>query len=974
MALSPAGADAFDAFVAEQVLAGRAIQFRLLFDRTDVYPVDPGAVPVFAAQVELLPLSGILRFSSNIQTQLLSFNRGGACPTASGWTGEPATAEWRPGTDPSWAAETLTLSPPDCVEPVAGDQALDLRLSAGSVQVPSAAGQIAGLDVSLSNTNFTPTSVQPASLRVALPPSTSIHARSAATGLPLPRGSGDVTFFGALTPSTGDFDDLDVSVNGSLFLRAEGLPFSFEVDQIGIGATGVTANVVDTHYHYDLPFAALDPRSKSGARSNDARFRRGTAPPDPALHIDGTGLYATAAFLAGSADTHFPRTETDFGATTVEVAASALVGGQVLPLAADRYRFDQLPHCPGCPGEGVVPHFDFGVAQDQGLAADGAVLARTGAIGSNAAWGPEDLGGGQRMFRRRTDQTLPGVVYLPGFRALDTANTDDVPAYLLGARQGTTVDTALQPTAHFALDHYQSRVGNHFRSGLTMGPERLVGATGTPEVGEGVSLVGRATAIGFGGPVDPDFQNVIGTAATKYVVREAGVTFLLNTDVPPQPKVYGHQLDVRRFAVRGIGNAVDPETWFDATVAVPAPGDFDVSFSSLELACTGDVGGGRLDVEACDGLDNNGNGVTDENCDERLLAWHTPLSVREAEFKPVIPGAACQAGGRDLYVLGRIVPLAFDESMMLGAFWDSDGMPYEAHFEGSTNRHLDRPDVFSASDEYRAFDVAIDRDVVLGLEPSEERGWFQMEGLVGLPFWEDAPIDLRIQNRTETEPSQSLVFRQGTLETIPGQETADNDEPSLIAQMRNFESTHARAHYAWGATEFELDLPIYYDSERHDTDRAPRFLGVPERKNLSIFTADAGVNFVTPETTRVSFGATANFDPLSDQAGELATFLDLNQPECAGAAPLDAFLNQFFFVPVDGEGHGPIHQLCNGVGEAQQLLACWSGGGLEICMEQVLHQDLGMQLGDPDAVAADVDQARIDALLGVLTPSSRSRR
>jgi hypothetical protein len=307
VALSPVGADAFDGFVASQVLAGRAIQLRLLFDRTDVYPVDPGSVPVFGAPVVLLPLSGLLHFAEDVQTHLLSFVRGGNCPTADGWTVSFASAEWQPGSDPSWETENVFLSPPDCVEPIAGDQALDLRLSAGSAVISSANGAIGGLPITLVNTVFTPTAVSPGSVRVDLPADTSVHVPSAVTGLPLPRGSGDLTFFGAVAPDSGDFDDLDVSLAASLFLRAEGLPFSFEVDEIGIGAGGLSAHVVDTHYHYDLPFAAQDPRRTRGARSNDARFRRGTAPADATLAIDGDGLHATAAFLAGAADTHSPR-------------------------------------------------------------------------------------------------------------------------------------------------------------------------------------------------------------------------------------------------------------------------------------------------------------------------------------------------------------------------------------------------------------------------------------------------------------------------------------------------------------------------------------------------------------------------------------------------------------------------------------------------------------------------------------------
>ncbi|MDJ0865059.1 MAG: hypothetical protein QNK03_03050 [Myxococcota bacterium] len=965
--LSAPGADGFDAFVADQVLAGRSLQLRLVLDTDDVYPVDPGTVAV-GGPVELFPLSGRL-FFGNVETTLLSLSRGGDCPSADGWRTSFASVEWQPGGSEAWQTVSLSLFGQDCVEPIAGDSALDLRLSAGEGIVPSAPGQLGGLDVSLIDVTLLPDGVVPNELEVELHPTTSFHIQSVATGLPLPRGRTQVSFFGALTPASGDFDDVDIQIAGfSGYLRAEGLPFSFLVDSVGVDGSGLKARVIGTHYHYDLPYASGDPRGTRGPRSNDARFRRGGVPVNDALRVDDTGLHATGVFLAASADTHFPRTDMRFGSFAAEVVGSALRPHQRLPLLNDRYRFDQLPYCPGCPDAGPVPSFTVPIAQDQALGADGAVLGRSDAVGGEAAWGPRDQADTARIFERTADAGRPGVMYLPGFRALGTAESENVPEYLLGMRAKLVVDGLFAPGTHHPLPDPQSRAGNHFMAGLTMGPELLISEIGVPAVGDGSSLENLPTRIGFGGIVNPDFENVIGSLATKYVAREGGVTFVLNTLTPPQPTVYGHLLELRRFAVRGVVNELDPETWIDGTVMVPAPGDFDVSLSSIELECDGDVGGGRLDAEFCgDESDNNGNGLADENCNERLLAWRTPLDVRQAEFRPVVGGAgACFAEGRDFYVLGRIQPRAFDQSMMLGAFWDPDGMPYQAHIEGSTNRTLDRPDIFSGSSDYVGFDVAIDEEVELGLSADEQSGWFRLEGLVGVPFWDDIPIDLRIQNRTEDEPEQTLVYGAGTLDTVPGQATADNADGFLINQMRELESTHARAHFDWASTEFAIDLPVYYEADRHDQDQPPQFTGIPEDINLSVFDASARVNYVTPVETRLGFGATANFQPLSDQAGDVATFLDLNQPECAGATPVDAFLNEFFFVSLDEEGNGPVKALCEQIIEAQYMLRCWSGGGLEDCIEDALTDQVTDAVEDPAQVAADLNRARVDAIWQVM--------
>lgn len=971
IALSPAGADAFDAFVAQQVAAGRTVAFRIVFDIDDFYAVDPGTY-FFSGTPDLAPLTGVLRFGG-ITTQLQSFLRLGPCGTAAGWEVQNALADWTPGSDPSWQTASLVLGPPDCALPVLAGSALDLRLTDGSASVVQVDGQLGGLDVALQSVMLDASGAQPFTVSVDLPANASFHGKSVA-GNPLPRGQSSIPMGGVAPPASNDFDDLTHThvLAGGGFLRPEGPPLSFEVGSLQLSGAGLTGDYVGIHYHYDLAYASNDPRSTRGPRSNDARFRVPSVTPGAStFSVTGSGLDAAPQFLASQADTHFPRTQVTFSGYSVDLADSALVDGQSLPHGGTNgYSFVQSPACPGCPVADTLaaPLFTLALARDEGLGFDGAVTALTTAIGQNAQWGPEHTPTLQRIFARRTDDVVPGVVFLPGFRAQYTSiGSYSVSEYLLGMREATDTGSALLPGGHHPLSTDDARAGNYFMAGLNVGPELLRDDQGLPQQGVGTFIDGRVTRIGFGGVTAPDFEDVVASHATKYVLREGGVTGVFNTLTPPQPLVYGHQLALRRFAFRQVSNALDPETWIDGIVSVPNPGGFEISLSSIDLECSGDLAGGRVDRDLCGNmLDDNGNLVIDENCDESLFAWKTPFLVRSAEFKPPDPPPPlCVPSTRDLYVRGRIEPWAFDDPMLLGARWAPSGHPFDASIAGSTERKLDRPD--TGPDVDQAFDVSVDSSVELGLDDDETQGWFQMAGLLGLPFWDDLPIDLRVQNRDlqTATPAQTLVFDQGTLAGVPDQQILHNDEEPLTTEMTNpGSSTLSDAHYTWGATTFEFNLPIYYDVGHHDQDEAPRFVGVSSNMHLSLLDAQALVHYVRPDATALSFGASANIERLTQAAADLRMHVDLDDPTSVLA--IESFLDTFFGVPGT-----PVQDLVMKVDEVRTLLACFNNGGLEACITEQLQSALEAALGDADALAQQLTSARGQAAGAVVTANTR---
>ena len=948
--LTAPGIDAFDLFAAEQALAGRALRLRVALDVDDVYDDDPEAGNDLGTSPEPLaarPLSGRLFFGP-VETRIVSLvPRAGNCFVAfADQTG--LSVDWTPASDERWPTHRVELRGADCAEPSAGsDGVLDLHLTSGGESVAAVSGERGGLAVEFPSVQLDASGATLGALRVALPPEVSFHDRSGETGLPSPRGETSLELLGASLPPSADLADLSLSTNLEDtarvgFLQPGGVPLAFEVRRLTLDESGLSSEYAAVRYAHDMPFAANDPRTADGPRSNDARLRRPLPGEGRRVRVDGSGLAAEAAFAAGSADTHYPATEMRFAGFELALAGNRLLADQVLPSGAESdYALTQSPACPGCPDGGSVPdrRFSLRPALDEGMGADGAVVAFAEALGENAAWGPDD--GVTRIFERLDDADEPAVLFLPGFEATGTAGTSQavgVAKYLLGAREARREAGALLPGPHHLLEDSASRAGNHFRAGVNVGPELLIDENGSPDAGITSSLDGTRTRIGFGGLPEPDFIDVPGDAGSKLLIRPGGVTGVFGASVVPQPSLYGYDTTFERFAFRQIANAIDESVWVDGAVHLPAPADFDVRFGSLELDCTGHVGG----------LSVGGQGS-----EQRLLAWQSRHDIKRADFVPPDDTPRCAPATRTLRVAGVTGIEALERDVTLEADWRPDGNPDNPRLEGETARRLDRPDEPATPADDLAMPLALTSGIGMPLTPDLSTGWFVLRGLIEPPFWDPFEVDLRLQNRTEEEPAQSLLFRSGTLSGIDDQALVGNDDEGLVRQMREREGTFSRAAHDWvGAIDF--DHPIHYEPGRHDAGLMPRFVGRAEPLDLKLFDANARVDYITPESTKVSFGASARFDALAEEARAL--HVDLGDPE--SVARIDALFGDYLGIP-----GSPIASLVGALDGLPELLDCYTEGGFEFCLEERVRAAIHDALDDPDALAAEL-RTLVGSVLG----------
>ncbi len=892
---------------------GARVAFRLFLDVDDVYLEGTGEDnnTFFdpSAAVDLLPLSGALFFGDVRATlQEVSLAADGACGQAPkawriaagrfSWQPSADTALWQPQADLDPSGLCITLSPP------AGGGPLEARVASGQVAVGPLAGKIGGLAAELAAVVLDKGGITPGDLDLHLPAGHSLHAALPGSTPPYrAAGRGMLTVGAAsLVLPSPDLADLTATVSVNAFLHAPALPFLLLLEKLVLGRQEVSGTWSEALYLHNVSFAAGDPRSVRGIASNDGHFRR---PADPAAQPDQTftlrpsGLAARVLFEQGEAWTHFPRVRRRWDAFQVRIVDGRIQPGTG-PLAGRGYAFAMQDACGAaageCPGSTAAPRFDLQAAA-AGMAPDGGVLAVVTAAnkpgtGVDPGWGPYSAARGRHTFAASGFAGRPGVLYLPGFEAVGTRGVAGslvpVSRYLLGMRRAEKVqDTTVVPASGVELlGSVAARLGNAFMAGLTQGPEMLVGAGGLPEQGAGSTLAGAAVSIAFGGwDAGPDVKTVVLNKGTKVVIRPGGLTGVFNTDQPPsEVLVYGYRLAVRRFAFRQVGNRLDPYTWFDGGVHVPGKGDFHVSFSSLRLACTGDLLGGTVDREPCNGADDNHNGLVDENCGQRLAHWQMPFEVLDMDFAPdsgVVP-SACTAVGRHLSIGSLVRVAALDDPLGLRAAWSADGEPSDATITGATDNVLDRPEKFDSctgdscdGEDNQGFDVALGNAALRS--SAADGGWLQLAGSLGLPFWDALDAHMRVANQDAARQKQSLLLPQ------PGLLTGGEDDVlGLMAE------TPFSVHYAWGATGFEFSLPVVFEPGNH-AERRPRFVGRKKTKRLVVIDLAATADYVTPSRTKISFGASAEKAELLAAIDAIDFHVDPGDP--ASLARADQLLN-----------------------------------------------------------------------------------
>ncbi len=918
------------------------------------------------------------------------------------------TATWNPSSSTGgWSTVDVDVSGP-CVtpRPLKGVE-VDLAIvsDSGSVSAPDVQATMGGLTVIAKGNTLDGSGAHPSRLTITLPGGHSFHPgqkrlfQNGGRKLPFKsKGSGAITIDQMdvrLPRLLDDYADIrQFDVTGVGYLHAKALPFLLELKTLSLSPERISGTYSSIHYVYDLAFndggsdpSRADPRSTSGVSSNDAHFAHGSG--EGTFSLDQEGLFVPSLqFAEGRGISHFPRMKTSWQDFQVAVAKGRLDPERSF-LSLRSYSFTMSTDCPGgCGGGGEDQAFALettkvGIGEDGGiagrvvrrpffhLAPSGNTNAETYAgIDSDPGWGPVDGSGEQHMFQRVGDGAFPGILYLPGFEAVGTGGVvgayDPVPVsrYLLGMRQLIEADdgsSTLRPEASYLLDAPQSRLGNHFMAGVTMGPQYYrKGVSKQPEAGVGRMLDGTFLRVGFGGPADPDFVQIPTGAGTKYVIRPGGITGVFNAESSGDTTttVYDYRFFLERFGIRLVGNELDSYTWIDGRVNVPGKGNFQVDFSSLGLECSGHLTGGVVDGCADD---------TAPNCSQVLGNWQTRMAIKSIDFDPEASSdTTCFGGGRRLLRVGASLDIeALDAPLELSAVWTPEGEPADVKLAGMTDHVLDRPETTDDS-ENMGFAFAMGEAKMM-TDGGTDGGWFHVAGKIGLPFWNVLDVDVRLQNITPSRQGQTVVVASD----------ADSAEALASGSQEELDVT-----YTWGGTGIELSLPVHYQPGRHNARLAPRFIGARSDRSdaMVVVDANAAVDFITPHATTVSFGASADLATLSNRlADEVTLHIDLNDPESIAKA--DAFLEEYFDIsgaPIAtavGDLKGRLASLSELVGSGfDRVLEDAIEAALDIFIEEGIGSDtfaqLASSLGNTEAILPEMGNLIAHLIADVLYEST----
>ncbi|MCB1738938.1 MAG: hypothetical protein KDK91_01105, partial [Gammaproteobacteria bacterium] len=287
--------------------------------------------------------------------------------------------------------------------------------------------------------------------------------------------------------------------------------------------------------------------------------------------------------------------------------------------------------------------------------------------------------------------------------------------------------------------------------------------------------------------------------------------------------------------------------------------------------------------------------------------------------------------------------------------WSPQGNPFQTTITGATDQVLDQPKSNAGVPDSAepGFDVALNSQVELKTPNNGlQNGYLQTDADMGLPFWNALDLDLRVANKkvgASYLQEQSVVWKQGT--TLAGNQ--DNQTNSVLATKMNDDgipdADRVKAAYEWGSTGFGFELPIFFDRNRHSDGKRPQFLGKTLSADLLVLEANAGVNFVDPKQTAVSFGASADFDKLV----EFDLNLDLSDP--SNVAAIDDFICNDLPFSINCSPTPPVQKLVGGIKSSLSVLNQVTGPGLDAFMEAGVREALSSfpPNADPFRNAAD---------------------
>lgn len=663
------------------------------------------------------------------------------------------------------------------------------------------------------------------------------------------------------------------------YLHSEGWPFELLLSSMTLTPSGIEIAYTGAHYLMDTSYSAEDPRKNGQLSSNDIYYS-GVKGQSGTLMLNAEGIKGEINVAQATGKTAFPKAQLEWQGFTQTIDQSRL---QPVQPDITSFTMEQSTACssPGCLGNASQ---DWHVkTSNTKLDGDGYFLANAinqkanqiASFGARAndvfAWSrPDDYEFHQNM-----------KLAIPGYRMPANSRISD---YLMAHLNETPADENL---TRYPLGSDESVDGNYHPIGLSLGPEIYRNASGDPEEGDGQLLDNNSLAINNG--VDPAF-NLASSTAVKYVLRNAGLTGVFN--VAPSSlglntlaKFYGYPLKFSRFAVRATDNQLDSYTWIDGQLALngDAGGDsgLDIYFTNLEINCSARLGNVDLLYERCDDIDNNENGLFDENCALRLHSWNADMDIFGAGFSGGDEAQSCATASQNFTLNHQLYFKALNKPISFETQWDKDGY-LAAQTSGELPVYR-----FDRSADGKGFPIKTKgAQLAAGQIEGDGYGWLEFTNTqLGVNFWNALEADIRVANSKQFEQLIAEPTVVLPKDALAAQQTSTAETNKQLLQRTINQKVDIFAKYQWGKTGFGFELPVYYqpyqlDPGNSDVDaqgRQSRFVGRPLVYDLFVMDANAGINFIEPERTKLSFGASADFERL----GNISFQVDPTDPNSA---------------------------------------------------------------------------------------------
>ncbi|MCA9514057.1 MAG: hypothetical protein KC635_03875 [Myxococcales bacterium] len=191
-------------------------------------------------------------------------------------------------------------------------------------------------------------------------------------------------------------------------------------------------------------------------------------------------------------------------------------------------------------------------------------------------------------------------------------------------------------------------------------------------------------------------------------------------------------------------------------------------------------------------------------------------------------------------------------------------------------------------------------------------GWFELGGAVLLPFWNAlTDVVIRATNLPDgagVNAGKSLVVAKGFRGASATWTTGTLAQ--VTAEVKATAAAGVDVSYDWA---FDVEVPVRWEH--------PRFIADPQREknvDLGVFAIHGAADYVTPEDTRISFGASADLAKLRPPA--LALNVDLRDPE--SVAHVDDFLDTLI-------GSRPLAGIVSGLRQPSRFIQQAVGSGFE---------------------------------------------